>query len=326
VGGRRISPVAAIGHPPCAGPRPPPGATFATVEIRCLGWLGTRTERAEELAEFYTQVLGLPLVHHEAGFWVFALPDGHHVEVFSPAYPGKDHFTTGPVVGFGVGDLASAVVELRRAGVALVGEAGPTWQHFRAPDGNLYELVADPPAPGLEAAHGSALERGLALREEGRLLSARRELQRATEEDPRDAEAWYWLAVTEDNLGMEGSAIPSYRRALALGCTDRAGAHAYLASSLQKTWRATEALAESERARQLRPHDPLVAFIHANVLADLGQHSEAEAHYREALALDPAFAPAWHGLGQLLAYLGRLDEAREAYDLAYERGLDPGQS
>jgi catechol 2,3-dioxygenase-like lactoylglutathione lyase family enzyme len=45
------------------------------------------------------------------------------------------------VVGFAVRDLRAAVDELRRAGVELLGEPEPTWQHFRGPDGNVYELV-----------------------------------------------------------------------------------------------------------------------------------------------------------------------------------------
>lgn len=106
-----------------------------------LGWSGTRTEHAAEQARFYEHVLGLPPVHVEPGFWVFRLPDGCHVEVFSPEYPAKEHFTTGPVTGFAVADLPAAVEELRAAGVELLGEPGPTWQHFRAPDGNVYELV-----------------------------------------------------------------------------------------------------------------------------------------------------------------------------------------
>jgi hypothetical protein len=69
-------------------------------------------------------------VHTEADFWVFELPDGRHVEIFGSGYPGKEHFATGPVVGFAVRDLPAAVDELRRAGVELLGEQGPTWQHF----------------------------------------------------------------------------------------------------------------------------------------------------------------------------------------------------
>ena len=41
-----------------------------------------------------------------------------------------------------VDDLPSAVAELRAADIELLGEAGLTWQHFRGPDGNVYELVA----------------------------------------------------------------------------------------------------------------------------------------------------------------------------------------
>jgi catechol 2,3-dioxygenase-like lactoylglutathione lyase family enzyme len=112
------------------------------MEITGLGWSGTRTDRAEALARFYQHVLGLRLVHTEPHFWVFELPDGNHVEVFGQHYPGKEHFTTGPVVGFTVTDLPQAVAELRQAGIELLGEPGPTWQHFRGPDGNVYELVS----------------------------------------------------------------------------------------------------------------------------------------------------------------------------------------
>lgn len=114
------------------------------MEIVGLGWLGTRTPHAPALVHFYSTVLGLPLVHHEPGFWLFTLPDGHNVEVFAADRPGKDHFDTGPVTGFEVRDLPAAVAELRAAGVELLGEPGPTWQHFRGPDGNVYELVAAP--------------------------------------------------------------------------------------------------------------------------------------------------------------------------------------
>ena len=117
------------------------------MDIISLGWLGTRTPDAAALADFYSRVLGLRLTHEEPGFWVFTLPDGHNVEVFDPAYRGKDHFDTGPVAGFAVRDLPAAVAHLRAAGVELLGEPGPTWQHFRAPDGNVYELVAAAPDP-----------------------------------------------------------------------------------------------------------------------------------------------------------------------------------
>ena len=115
------------------------------MDIVRLGWCGTRTEHGTELAAFYRDVLRLRLVHQGSGFWVFELPDGTHVEVFAADTPGKEHFTTGPVVGFAVHDLTAAVAELRAAGVRLVGPPRDTSQHFVGPDGNVYELVAAEP-------------------------------------------------------------------------------------------------------------------------------------------------------------------------------------
>jgi catechol 2,3-dioxygenase-like lactoylglutathione lyase family enzyme len=112
------------------------------VDVTGLGWVGTRTERSEQLARFYEHVLGLKPVHTEPEFWVFELPDGRHVEVFGPGYAGKEFFDTGPVAGFAVTDLGRAVAELREAGIELLGEPGPSWQGFRGPDGNVYELVS----------------------------------------------------------------------------------------------------------------------------------------------------------------------------------------
>jgi tetratricopeptide (TPR) repeat protein len=246
---------------------------------------------------------------------------GQPVEVFAPSYPGKDHFVTGPVAGFAVADLDSATAELADAGVELLGGPGPSWQHFRAPDGNVYELTgprsAPPPA---EQSAGGALARGLAARAAGALGDALVELRQAVADSPQDPEAWYWLAVTQDNLGMEATAVPCYQRALQLGCADEPAAHAYLASSLQKTWRPQAAVGHIERALAERPEDALFVFISGNVLADLGRYGEAEAAYRRAVVPDPGLALAWHHLGQLLGRLDRLEKAAAAYETAEPHG------
>lgn len=95
------------------------------MEIIGLGWLGTKTKHARELARFYGEVLGLPLTHHEEGFWISALPDGRNVEVFGEDHQGKEHFETGPVAGFAVENLPDAVAELQAAGIELLGTPGP---------------------------------------------------------------------------------------------------------------------------------------------------------------------------------------------------------
>jgi catechol 2,3-dioxygenase-like lactoylglutathione lyase family enzyme len=118
------------------------------MEIIGLIWLGTRTDRADQLNAFYREVLGLSGDRVSDTQTNYDLPDGSTVEVFGPGDAGHKHFDTGPVAGFRVRDIAAAVGELQAAGVELLGgldgEAGNRWQHFRAPDGLVYELTERP--------------------------------------------------------------------------------------------------------------------------------------------------------------------------------------
>jgi predicted enzyme related to lactoylglutathione lyase len=91
-------------------------------------------------------VLGLTTSQEGSDFAAFQLPEGGTFEVFGPRDQDHAHFSTGPVVGFVVEDLTGAVRELEAAGVELlrgqVDERGGGWRHFRAPDGNVYELTS----------------------------------------------------------------------------------------------------------------------------------------------------------------------------------------
>jgi hypothetical protein len=116
------------------------------VEVTGIGWAGTRTEAYRPMVEFLTTVLGLTVAHQDQKVTAFELPSRERFEVFGPDDQDHRHFTTGPVVGFVVRDLPAAVAELERAGVELLGgqvnDAGEGWRHFRAPDGNVYELTS----------------------------------------------------------------------------------------------------------------------------------------------------------------------------------------
>ena len=119
------------------------------MEVHKFAWLGTRTQLAEPTVAFFRDVMGLPVALELENFWVLKLPDGSKVEVFGANNPVNRHFSTGPVAGFLVDDVAAATAELRDAGAEILFESGlddsgNSWVHFRAPDGNLYELTQDP--------------------------------------------------------------------------------------------------------------------------------------------------------------------------------------
>jgi catechol 2,3-dioxygenase-like lactoylglutathione lyase family enzyme len=119
------------------------------MKVHKLAWVGTRTENAEATAEFFEGVLGLTSDLLDTDFWLLKLPDGSKVEVYGPATSINRHFRTGPVAGFLVDDVSAAAAELRAAGVEIllqsgVDPSGNAWVHFRAPDGNIYELTQDP--------------------------------------------------------------------------------------------------------------------------------------------------------------------------------------
>jgi catechol 2,3-dioxygenase-like lactoylglutathione lyase family enzyme len=119
------------------------------MEVHKLAWVRTRTSRDTETAAFFRDVLGLRTDPVAPGFWVLTLPDGSKVEVFGPQSSINPHFTTGPVAGFLVDDVHAAADELRSVGTEILLESethasGNAWVHFRAPDGNIYELTQDP--------------------------------------------------------------------------------------------------------------------------------------------------------------------------------------
>ncbi len=110
-----------------------------SLDVRGLVFVGTRTPAATAMRAFSRDVLGLvPRDGDGAAF--FDLPDGSTFAVQATV----DLDPAERTVGFLVDDLDAAVAELRGAGVVTDDVAETESQryvHFRAPDGQLYELV-----------------------------------------------------------------------------------------------------------------------------------------------------------------------------------------
>jgi catechol 2,3-dioxygenase-like lactoylglutathione lyase family enzyme len=117
------------------------------MKVRGIVWMGVQTERHDEMIAFMRRLVGAEEDIAEPGFALWALPDGSLVELFAGGT--KPPFETAPVVGFRVDDLDVARRDLEAAGAEIVGGYGPNESgygsiHFRAPDGNIYEVVVDP--------------------------------------------------------------------------------------------------------------------------------------------------------------------------------------
>jgi predicted enzyme related to lactoylglutathione lyase len=123
------------------------------MKVRGIRWVGVKTEDVPRLSKFFQQVMGLSPVSEQPDFVVFTLPNGDQLELFGPNGPDPpEQFGSNPVVcGFLVDDIESARRELIDAGIELLGpvqysssKGGSAWQHFRGPDGLVYELSQNP--------------------------------------------------------------------------------------------------------------------------------------------------------------------------------------
>jgi catechol 2,3-dioxygenase-like lactoylglutathione lyase family enzyme len=120
--------------------------------VRALGWLGVRTPHSAAMAAFYRDVLGLEVVHEQPEATWMRTGDGTQVHVYGPGDTDHDFFGTGPVVGFVVDSFREVHAALTAAGIEFAypepqRAGGQAWQHFRAPDGNVYEIIGPDDLP-----------------------------------------------------------------------------------------------------------------------------------------------------------------------------------
>jgi catechol 2,3-dioxygenase-like lactoylglutathione lyase family enzyme len=121
------------------------------VKVLGISWAGIAVDSIETMVPLFRDILGLTAVIQEPAFTKFVSRDGDAVEVFGRGgpQPPEQFATNRVVVGFLVDDIVGARNELAVAGLELIGDlhegsAGYRRQHFRGPDGNVYELCFDP--------------------------------------------------------------------------------------------------------------------------------------------------------------------------------------
>ncbi len=114
--------------------------------IRGFSWAGTPTQDFDGATNFFSQVLGLPVLMHDEKrkIAIFQLPSGQLFEVFGPGNQYHALMKT-PTIAFDVEDIGKARAELEARQVRFVtridrGPQGDAWSYFVGPDGFLYEI------------------------------------------------------------------------------------------------------------------------------------------------------------------------------------------
>ena len=120
------------------------------MKILGIGWVGTPTERVDEMAQFCENVLGLQRRAPMPGIESFDFPNGDIIEIVGPTIDmGELKGWNCPKTDFLVADVAEAREEMEEKGVEFIGpilaseEEGIAWTHFRAPDGQVYGLTSN---------------------------------------------------------------------------------------------------------------------------------------------------------------------------------------
>jgi catechol 2,3-dioxygenase-like lactoylglutathione lyase family enzyme len=117
------------------------------MDVKGLSWLGLRTDRFDEMVKFFRDVMALKPIRDEAQIAGFQMSDGTRVELYRLEEKFHTFFTTGPVVAFLVDDVDVARAEMEAGGIQFIGpiqRAGKaSWNHFRAPDGTLFEILSE---------------------------------------------------------------------------------------------------------------------------------------------------------------------------------------
>lgn len=186
---------------------------------------------------------------------------------------------------------------------------------------------------------------GLAHANRGFTEEASASLNRAVELDSDFTMAWYNLGIVEESRGEFGFALDAYQHALDLEPENktysdaRNRANEIVLNGSGWDFRETEservfltavnaanrggaeelAFAESIFRSLLtdRPYDVASMNMLGFTLARQGRHDEAERVLLEVVDTEPGYSDAWFNLGMLRESMGRLEEALNDFETAY---------
>jgi tetratricopeptide (TPR) repeat protein len=159
------------------------------------------------------------------------------------------------------------------------------------------------------------------LQAKGDNATALRRLDEAISIAPEDAAAHAIRGYVCHSMRRLADAEAALRRSIEL---DRniAWTHAELAAVLRELEQPQQALAAVDEALRLKDDYASAMEIKARILIQIGENARAEPICARAIELDSSVASAHFWRGQALDNLGRLEEARGAYEEAHSRSRE----
>ena len=139
--------------------------------------------------------------------------------------------------------------------------------------------------------------------------------------NPSSAQAYYLLGILTADHGNHSRAIELFDRALTAD-SRHAGALAQKARSLMARLDRDRAVETAELAASLGPADAHTLDTLGVVFSRAGLHARAVALYEAAIRADPDPANYHYNLGAALQFVGRMEEARNAYEACLARAPD----
>ena len=172
----------------------------------------------------------------------------------------------------------------------------------------LVALVTATATPAAPAPVRPELARADALMRSGDWVSAEREWERV----PRSFEMWKGLGEARLRQGHATTAMDALQAALKLQPADKT-ARLLLAEAYVVEGRNADGVAILDTVLRESPGDPKALFGRANAFALASHLREAERDGRAAARAAPGDFEIWLGLGQILTWERKLDDALSSY-------------
>ncbi len=173
-----------------------------------------------------------------------------------------------------------------------------------------------------------ALQQGVAAHKEGKLQEAERLYRAILQSQPLHPHANHNLGVLAVSLNKSVAVLPLFKTALEANPKIEQFWLSYIEALIKEKQfdNAKEVIQQAKKQGVARENlNTLASQAHnnlGNTLKELGRLDEAEASYRQAIALKSDFAEAHYNLGVTLKELGRLDEAEGSYRQAIALKFD----